>query len=64
MSFEYSTKINMVSTSDQEVIALCEEVWKWRLHESPEMATFCGFYLQEDSWDDISNEAYSRREVR
>lgn len=52
----------MTTAIDHQVLALCDEVWKWRLKESPELATFCGFYLNEDSWDDISSEAYARRE--
>ncbi|GFR97847.1 hypothetical protein ElyMa_001004000 [Elysia marginata] len=51
-----------MAASDHQVLALCDEVWKWRLKESPELSTFCGFYLNEDSWDDISSDAYTRRE--
>lgn len=31
--------------------------------ESPELATFCGFYQYDHLWDDISVEAYAKREA-
>ncbi|XP_055894372.1 uncharacterized protein LOC106078954 isoform X1 [Biomphalaria glabrata] len=49
-------------TSDDLVLSLCDEVWKWRLKESPELASFCGIHEYDDLWDDISAEAYTRRE--
>nr|KAI8757212.1 CAunnamed protein product [Biomphalaria glabrata] len=51
-----------MSTSDDLVLSLCDEVWKWRLKESPEMASYCGIHEYDDLWDDISAEAYTRRE--
>lgn len=48
---------------DADVEALCAEVWAWRLEESPELATFCGFHHLDDRLDDISEEAYIKREV-
>ncbi|KAK0052526.1 hypothetical protein Bpfe_018110 [Biomphalaria pfeifferi] len=51
-----------MSTSDDLVLSLCDEVWKWRLKESPELASFCGIHEYDDLWDDISAEAYTRRE--
>ncbi|GFN94217.1 hypothetical protein PoB_002072300 [Plakobranchus ocellatus] len=47
---------------DEKVLALCDEIWKWRLKESPELATFCGFYQYDHLWDDISPQAYAKRE--
>ena len=43
---------------------LCDEVWRWRLAESPEFSTFCGFHDTDRELDDISEEAYIKREVR
>lgn len=53
-----------MSASDTAVLDLCAEVWQWRLKESPELASFCGFHQYDDIWDDISEEAYIQREVR
>ena len=53
----------MGESVDADVEALCAEVWAWRLVESPELATFCGFHHLDDQLDDISEEAYIRREV-
>ena len=50
-------------TVDADVEALCAEVWAWRLEESPELATFCGFHHLDDQLDDVSEEAYIKREV-
>ncbi|XP_076467677.1 uncharacterized protein LOC143298678 isoform X1 [Babylonia areolata] len=44
------------------VEALCADVWAWRLAESPELATFCGFHHLDDLLDDVSEEAYIKRE--
>ncbi|XP_059171859.1 uncharacterized protein LOC131952942 [Physella acuta] len=52
-----------MSVSDKAVLALCDEVWKWRLVESPEFASFCGFHQYDDAWDDVSEEAYKKREA-
>ncbi|GFO11539.1 hypothetical protein PoB_003804400 [Plakobranchus ocellatus] len=52
----------MSPLNDNKVLALCDEIWNWRLRESPELSTFCGLYHYEESWDDISSEAYHRRE--
>ncbi|CAG5122487.1 unnamed protein product [Candidula unifasciata] len=49
-------------TSDAAVLALCDEVWKWRLDQSPELATFCGFHQYDDRWDDISEESCLKKE--
>lgn len=51
-------------SSDSAVLELCDEVWNWRLAESPETASFCGFHQYDDAWDDISDEAYKKREVK
>ncbi|CAL1536617.1 unnamed protein product [Lymnaea stagnalis] len=48
--------------ADAEVHSLYNEVWQWKLRESPELASFCGFHAYDDRWDDISEEAYLRRE--
>ncbi|RUS69141.1 hypothetical protein EGW08_023097 [Elysia chlorotica] len=47
--------------SDEKVIGLCKEIWQWRLQESPELATFCGYYQFDHLWDDISVDAYNKR---
>lgn len=52
-----------MSISDSAVLDLCEEVWQWQLRESPELGTFCGLHHNDDDWDDISVEAFRRREV-
>uniref|UniRef100_A0A2C9L128 DUF885 domain-containing protein n=1 Tax=Biomphalaria glabrata TaxID=6526 RepID=A0A2C9L128_BIOGL len=51
-----------MSSSDCAVLDLCEEVWQWQLRESPELGTFCGLHHNDDDWDDISVEAFRRRE--
>ncbi|XP_013095502.2 uncharacterized protein LOC106078951 [Biomphalaria glabrata] len=51
-----------MSISDSAVLDLCEEVWQWQLRESPELGTFCGIHQNDDDWDDISVEAFRRRE--
>ncbi|GFR96964.1 hypothetical protein ElyMa_002733500, partial [Elysia marginata] len=51
------------SAGDEQVLALCKEIWEWRLKESPELATFCGFYQYDHLWDDISVDAYTKREI-
>ncbi|BFZ14786.1 hypothetical protein BsWGS_17825 [Bradybaena similaris] len=48
-------------TGDAAVLALCDEVWKWRLEQSPELATFCGFHQYDDRWDDISEETFLKK---
>lgn len=50
-------------TGDAAVLALCDEVWKWRLEQSPELATFCGFHQYDDRWDDISEETFLKKKV-
>lgn len=49
--------------ADQQVEALCAEMWAWRLQESPELATYFGVHDYDDLLDDLSEEAYIRREV-
>lgn len=56
------TESNNYNDADQAVLSLCEEFWKWRLDESPELATFCGFHQYDDRWDDISEETYINKE--
>ncbi|KAK0052522.1 hypothetical protein Bpfe_018106 [Biomphalaria pfeifferi] len=51
-----------MSDADEAVLSLYKEVWQWKLVESPELASFCGFHAYDDRWDDISEEAYLRRE--
>ncbi|XP_035824876.1 uncharacterized protein LOC101864606 [Aplysia californica] len=51
-----------MSEADKAVLSLCEEFWQWRLKESPELASFSGFHQYDDQWDDISEEAYTRRD--
>ncbi|CAG5122488.1 unnamed protein product [Candidula unifasciata] len=55
--------ISNLSAQDSEVLNLCEEIWQWRLSESPEVATYYGFHQFDDLWDDLSEEAYIRREA-
>ncbi|BFZ14784.1 hypothetical protein BsWGS_17823 [Bradybaena similaris] len=52
-----------LSAGDSDVLELCEEIWQWRLSESPEVATYYGFHQYDDLWDDLSEEAYIRREA-
>ena len=47
--------------AEEAVLSLCHDFWQWRLKESPELASFCGFHQFDDEWDDISEEAYIRR---
>lgn len=53
----------MTETADDQVEALSADVWSWRLAESPELSTFCGVHENDDQLDDISEEAYIKREV-
>ncbi|XP_059171858.1 uncharacterized protein LOC131952941 [Physella acuta] len=55
-------QFEVMSESDIAVLALCDEVWNWRLAQSPETASFCGFHQYDDAWDDISDEAFKKRE--
>lgn len=50
-------------SADEQVDKLCAEMWKWRLQESPEFATYVGVHAYDDRLDDISEEAYSRQLV-
>ncbi|KAK7097542.1 hypothetical protein V1264_004500 [Littorina saxatilis] len=52
----------MAESASTDVEALCAEVWAWRIAESPELATFCGFHHLDDQLDDVSEEAYIKRE--
>ncbi|PVD34570.1 hypothetical protein C0Q70_05846 [Pomacea canaliculata] len=52
----------MTETADDQVEALSADVWSWRLAESPELSTFCGVHENDDQLDDISEEAYIKRE--
>ncbi|XP_059171833.1 uncharacterized protein LOC131952915 [Physella acuta] len=52
-----------MTMAEKAVHDLYEEVWKWKLLESPELSSFCGYHEYDDKWDDISEEAYKRREV-
>ncbi|KAK7473389.1 hypothetical protein BaRGS_00035362 [Batillaria attramentaria] len=52
----------MTESADTQAEALCAEVWAWRLAESPELATYCGIHDTDDQLDDISEEAYIKRE--
>ena len=61
--FSQQVYLAMGDTMDAEVEALCADVWAWRLAESPELATFCGFHHLDDLLDDVSEEAYIKREV-
>ena len=49
------------NATEEAVLSLCHDFWQWRLRESPELASFCGFHQYDDMWDDISEEAYVRR---
>ena len=46
-----------------EVKKLCEDFWAWRMRDSPEFATYCGNHDYDDKLDDVTTEAYDRRQV-
>ena len=46
-----------------EVTKLCEDFWAWRMRDSPEFATYCGNHDYDDKLDDVTTEAYDRRQV-
>ncbi|KAL8609309.1 hypothetical protein ACOMHN_060037 [Nucella lapillus] len=52
----------MGDSMDADVEALCADMWAWRLAESPELATFCGLHHLDNLLDDVSEEAYIKRE--
>lgn len=51
----------MAGTNDAKFHDLCERFWKWRLQDSPEFATFCGFHEFDDKMDDLSIPFYSSK---
>ena len=42
---------------------LFEDFWNWRIKESPEFATFCGYHQYDDRLDGISQDALCRKKV-
>lgn len=53
---------NHLNMADNEAVTLFRDLFAWRMAESPEFATFCGIHDRDDLLDDLSEEAYIRRE--
>ncbi|XP_071087216.1 uncharacterized protein [Haliotis cracherodii] len=52
----------MSGTADVE--SLFDRFWQWRQEDSPEFASYCGNHDYDDRWDDISEDAYLKRETK
>ena len=43
---------------------LCDRFWEWRMKDTPEFSTFCGYHQYDHLLADMSEEAFIRRGVK